>query len=147
MNLISRDDFAIKASNFNLTDGLVLTRLACGLFMLPHSLSKFADWAPAPGTVAFFGKVGFQPPELWVWIAGGSEAMFAILLILGICTRWAALGLASVMAVAAYSVFALKGFVWLANNGGFEYAVFFGVMLIGLALNEFKRRPLFGAMA
>lgn len=109
--------------------------------------SQLSRQVPAPGTVAFFGKVGFQLPELRGWIAGGSEAGFAILLILGICTRWAVLGLASVMAVAAYSVFALKGFVWLANNGGFEYAVFFGVMLIGLALNEFKRRPLFGAAA
>ncbi|WP_221798721.1 DoxX family protein [Oceanobacter mangrovi] len=143
MNLISRSDFAIKASNFNIFNGLVLMRIACGLFMLPHPFGKFADGAPAAGTVAFFSKVGFQPAELWVWIAGASELAFSLLLIAGICTRWAALGLASVMAVAVYSIYALKGFVWMSTAGGFEYAAFFGTMLIALAITEFKRHPLF----
>ena len=145
LNLVSRDDFAIKASNFDITDGHVLARMACGVFMIPHALGKFANWAPAAGTVGFFDKVGFHPAELWVWVAGGSELAFSILLILGICTRWAALGLASVMAVAAYSLFALKGFVWMANKGGFEYASFIGVMLVAIALVEFRRKPLFVA--
>ena len=143
MNLVSQEDFLVKPGNFNVTDGLVLMRLACGLFMLPHAFGKFANGAPAAGTVAFFEKVGFTPAELWVWIAGGSELTFATLLVLGICTRWAALGLASVMAVAVYSVFALKGFVWMSTQGGFEYAAFFCVMLLSLVVMEFRRKPLF----
>ncbi|MGB1092360.1 MAG: DoxX family protein [Oceanobacter sp.] len=145
LNLLSRDDFTFQAKNFDFTDHLVILRLATGLFMLPHAFSKFVDWASAARTVGFFGKAGFQPAEFWVWMAGGSEFTFSVLLVLGICSRWAALGLASVMVVATYAVFALKGFVWLAPAGGFEYSVFYGVMLIALAVGEFQRKPLFVA--
>ncbi len=60
----TRDDFRIQASNFDLTNGLNIIRIVCGLFLFPHVLGKFAAGAVSAGTAGFFAKAGFHPPGL-----------------------------------------------------------------------------------
>ncbi len=81
---LSKDDFQIKAENFDLRDGHNIVRIICGLFMFPHFASKFAAGGLAAGTVAFFGKAGFQPPELWLILAAAAELATGVALVLGI---------------------------------------------------------------
>jgi putative oxidoreductase len=137
---LTADDFKIKAGNFDLSDGHNWVRIICGLFMFPHMLGKFAGGAPVPGTVAFFAQAGFQPAELWVWLAALAELSTGVLLVLGLCTRWAALGAVGVMAFAVYALQMVKGFGWTWNTGGYEYPVFWGLACLAVALTEFKRR-------
>jgi putative oxidoreductase len=96
MPLLTRDDFRIKACNFNITHAENLLRVACGAFMFPHALSRFAAFGVlSAGTIGFFGKAGFQPPELWAWLAAFTDAACGIARVLGLRTRYAALGAAT----------------------------------------------------
>lgn len=137
---ITRDDFAIQASNFDLRDGNNIVRIICGAFMFPHVIGKFAAGGLAAGTVGFFAKAGFQPAEAWVLMAAAAEVATGVALVLGLCTRWAALGAAGVMAFAVYALQTVKGFGWTWNTGGYEYPVFWGLAAMAVALNEFRRR-------
>src|SRR5581483_9362163 len=93
---ITKEDFAVRAKNFDLTDEWNILRIISGAFMFPHVAGKFAEGLTlsAP-TVQFFAKAGMSPGEVWVWIAAVAEALSGICLVLGICTRYAALGAAA----------------------------------------------------
>ncbi|HYW64051.1 MAG TPA: DoxX family protein [Bradyrhizobium sp.] len=146
--LLTRDDFRIKAENFDLSNGLNIIRIICGLFMFPHVAGKFAAGAASAATAGFFAKAGFYPPELWVYIAACSETAAGVALVLGICTRFAALGAFAVLAIAVYSLQVVKGFGWTWNTGGYEYPVFWALTSLAVALEAWKahlgllRRPL-----
>ena len=137
--LFTTDDFRIKAENFDLTKGANILRIICGAFMFPHVAGKFAGGALSAATVAFFAKAGFNPPELWVYIAAASETLAGIALVLGVCTRYAALGAAAVLAVAVYALQVVKGFSgWTWNKGGYEYPVFWAIACLVVAIEEWK---------
>jgi len=136
--MFTKDDFRIKQENFDLTKGANILRIASGAFMFPHVAGKFAGGALSAGTVGFFAKAGFAPPELWVVIAAASEALVGIALVLGICTRYAALGAAAVLAVAVYALQVVKGFGWTWNTGGYEFPVFWALVCIAVAVEEWK---------
>jgi putative oxidoreductase len=103
MQLLYASDFKIKLENFELTRSENILRIICGAFMFPHALGKFAALGTlSAGTVGFFAKAGFQPPEFWVWLAAFMEVATGVGLVLGICTRYAALGAAGALAVAIW---------------------------------------------
>lgn len=137
--LVTADDFRIKLENFDLTRGLNILRIMVGAFMFPHVAGKFAAGGLSAGTVGFFAKAGFAPPELWVWLAAFAEVATGVALVLGICTRYAALGAAAVMAFAVYALHMVKGFGWTWNTGGYEYPVFWGLAALVVAIEEFRR--------
>jgi putative oxidoreductase len=137
--LISLDDFRIKPENFDLSKPENILRVACGVFYFPHIAGKFAAFGVLnPLTVKFFAAAGMTPPEVWVYIAAVAELSAAIALTLGICTRFAALGSAALMAVAVYSLQVVKGFGWTWNTGGYEYPVFWGIVSLAVALHAWK---------
>ncbi|QBK03382.1 DoxX family protein [Hylemonella gracilis] len=135
---ITKKDFLIRAASFNLTNPWNILRIICGVFMFPHAASKFAAGALNPGTVGFFAKAGFAPPEFWVILAAMVEVGTGLALLFGICTRFAALGAAGALAVAVYALQMVKGFGWTWNTGGYEYPVFWGIVCLAVALNEFN---------
>lgn len=136
---ITKADFTIRAENFDPLQPWNLLRVFAGFCMLPHAASKFADGGLSAGTVGFFAKAGFVPAEFFVVLAATSEIAIGVALILGICTRFAALGGAAVLAMAIYAIQTVKGFGWLWNLGGHEYNVFWALVLIAIAMNEFQR--------
>jgi putative oxidoreductase len=137
--LMSLDDFTIKAENFDPTKMENIVRIACGVFYFPHIVGKFAAFGVLnPPIVKFFAAAGMSPPEVWVYVAAASELAVAIALTLGICTRFAALGSAALMAVAVYSLQVVKGFGWTWNTGGYEYPVFWGICSLAVALQAWK---------
>jgi putative oxidoreductase len=135
---ITREDFRIQARNFDLTQPMNILRIMCGAFMFPHVAGKFAAGALSVGTVGFFAKAGFTPPEFWVLLAAAAETAAGIALILGICTRFAALGAAAVLLFAVYALQVVKGFGWTWNTGGYEYPVFWAVTSIAVAIDAWK---------
>ena len=142
MFLFRKDDFRLKASSFDLTQPANVLRIAAGAFMFPHVAGKFAAISTLTlhgGTVGFFAKAGFTPPALWVYIAALSELTVGIFLVLGLCTRYAALGAAAVLGIAVYALQVVKGFGWTWNTGGYEYPVFWALVCIAIAIDEFKR--------
>lgn len=140
---LTRDDFRIKAENFDLTNGANILRIIAGAFMFPHIAGKFAAISTLTlkaGTVGFFAKAGMTPGEFWVYLAAAAEFTAGIFLVLGLCTRFAALGAAAILGVAVYALQVVKGFSgWTWNTGGYEYPVFWALVCIAIAIEEFKR--------
>ncbi len=136
---ITKEDFALRTDNFDLTRPWNLLRIMAGAFMFPHVAGKFAAGALSVGTVGFFAKAGFQPAEAWVWLAAFTEAATGIALVLGLCTRFAALGAAGALVIAVYALHVVKGFGWTWNTGGYEYPVFWAITCIAVALSEFEK--------
>ena len=136
---ISANDFKIQLKNFDITRGDNILRIMCGAFLFPHAASKFVDGSLSAGTVGFFAQAGFTPPELWVWLAALTELATGIALVLGICTRFAALGAAATLFIAVYALHTVKGFGWLWNMGGYEYPVFWGMSCIVVAITAFRQ--------
>jgi putative oxidoreductase len=51
------------AQNFDLTNGMNILRIMCGLFFIPHLFVKFQNQDFVKG---FMGKVGMNPPVAWL---------------------------------------------------------------------------------
>ena len=139
--LFTKEDFQIKATNFDLTKSENILRIIAGGFMFPHVLGKFAEISSLtlhPGTVGFFAKAGFTPAPVWVYFAALAEILTGTALVLGICTRYAALGAAAVLGIAVYALQMVKGFGWTWNTGGYEYPVFWAIVCVSIAIAEFK---------
>ncbi|HET8744117.1 MAG TPA: DoxX family protein [Ramlibacter sp.] len=138
MLTLTRDDFRLRAASFDLTNTSNVLRIMVGALMIPHAASKFAAGAINPGTVAFFEKAGIHPAEFMVGFAAASEIAVAIALILGICTRFAGLGAAAILAIASYAVVAVKGFGWTWNTGGIEFNVVWAILGLLVAIDAWK---------
>src|SRR3954469_4464170 len=135
---LTRDDFRIKAENFDLSNGLNIIRIICGLFLFPHVAGKFAAGAVAAGTAGFFAKAGFHPPEIWVYIAAVSETAAGLGLVSAIGPRVAARVAFALLGVAFYSLQVVKGFGWTWNTGGYEYPVFWALTSLAVAIEAWK---------
>jgi putative oxidoreductase len=138
MFTITKNDFAIRPENFDLTKTGNVLRIMIGALMFPHAAGKFTAGALNAGTVAFFAKAGLHPAEFMVGLAASSEIAVGVALVLGICTRFAGIGLAAVLAIASYAVVAVKGFGWTWNTGGIEYNVVWAVLGLLVAMDAWK---------
>jgi putative oxidoreductase len=118
--------------DFDLTNPVVVVRLMCGLFYIPHALFKILGFA---GSLAAFSKMGFEPPMFWVPLAIATELLCAIGLTLNIQTKFVGLMSAGTMALAAYGTFATKGVHWMWNFNGVEYLAMWGVASLSLAVH------------
>jgi putative oxidoreductase len=107
----------------------LVLRLACGVIFIVHGYGKlFSGMADFKAFVASLGL-----PGILAWAAAGIEFFGGAALILGLLTRWAALGIAAVMAVAILKVHLPHG---LTGENGYEFplillAVAVSLMLIG----------------
>jgi putative oxidoreductase len=126
----------ISAKNFNLSDPTVLLRMTCGVFHLPHLIQKLNPFERALGT---FANSGLTPPAFWLVLAIIAEAACFIGLTLGVYTKWAALISAAFMLVVVYAILYAKGWVFLWNFGGIEFAVFWLLVSLAVALQAWRQ--------
>ena len=107
------NDFRIQSRNFDLTEireypANNLRRVPCPTCrgqIRPEGSSPPRPWD-------FSRRPEFHPPELWVYIAACAETACGIALVLGICTRFAALGAAAVFGDRGLLLTGRQG-VWL----------------------------------
>jgi putative oxidoreductase len=100
--------------------GILLLRVVAGGTIWAHGSQKLWGWfggAGPRGTAGFFGGLGFPAPLLMAVLAGLGESS-GLLFALGLLTPLAAVGMATVMLVAIWSVHWKNGF--FAANGGYE---------------------------
>ena len=98
----------------------LLLRVSLGVMFIAHALLKVLVFT-LPGTAQFFASVGFAG-----WLAypiAAAELLGGALLIAGVYSRWVALALVPVLLGAA-SVHWSNGWLFTAQNGGWEYPVF-----------------------
>jgi putative oxidoreductase len=99
----------------------LVMRVTLGVMFIAHSLVLKYFTYGLPGTVQFFESIGL--PAALAYLTFWAELIGGILLVLGIGTRWVALGLIPILAGATW-VHLGNGWVFSAANGGWEYPVF-----------------------
>ena len=115
--------------NFDLTNGINILRLICGLFFIPHIVGKFTE----PATLNFFKAAKFNPPATWMYVAGTIETLLTICLVFAIYTPYVAVVAALHLLVAAAATYKVtKKWIWVI--GGVEYCVFWTLARIALAV-------------
>lgn len=108
----------------------LILRLSLGAMFVSHGLLKVLVFT-IPGTVGFFESVGFPGWLAYLTMAG--EIGGGTLLILGLFTRWIALGLLPVL-LGAMQVHFGNGWVFTNQGGGWEYPAFLAVSAVVQAL-------------
>lgn len=133
------------SARFDFTDPMVVVRIICGLFYFPHSISKIIGFA---GTVGFFTKAGFYPPEAFVVLSVVMELTCAIGLTFGLFPKYLGIVSAGLMLVAGYATARVHGLGWFWAGHGVEYLVFWGVASLAVALDAWNKNPgFFGLFA
>ncbi len=105
--------------------GLLFIRFGVGLLFLVHGVQKFMD---IDGTAAAF-SAAFGLSAIFAWLAAIIETAGGLMLILGVCTRFAGWMLAALMVVIIFILGLDKGYV-----GGHEYHIILLLTTAGLAL-------------
>jgi len=113
--------------------GILLIRVVAGGTLFAHGTQKLFGWwggGGLRGTGGFFGSLGFRAPLVMAVLAGLGEAS-GLVFAFGFLTPFVALGMATVMLVAVWSVHRTKGF--FSSNGGFEFPLLIGTVAVGIA--------------
>jgi putative oxidoreductase len=114
--------------------GDTLLRVALGIMFIAHSVVLKYFMFTLPGTAQYFASIGL--PAFLAYVVFALEAVGGVLLVLGIATRWVALGLVPVLLGAAW-VHVGNGWVFSAPNGGWEYPLFLIVTSVVVALQAY----------
>jgi len=114
----------IKEQLLNTSNSLAFLpiRLGVGIVMAAHGAQKLFGWFGGyglQGTGQFFAEnLGLKPGFLMAAMAGGTEFIGGILLILGLLTRIAGVSLVGTMAIA---IITAHPSAFFASNNGMEY--------------------------
>lgn len=115
----------------NRTDAAaLLLRLVSGGLILAHGLLKIFVFT-LPGTVQYFGSIGL--PAIIAHAVVAAEIIGGAMLLAGLFYRTAALALLPVMLGATFFHLS-NGWLFSAPKGGWEFPVFWSVVLIAQAL-------------
>ncbi|HEX7049924.1 MAG TPA: DoxX family protein [Longimicrobiales bacterium] len=131
-----------------LSAGLLVARLAVGLYMAAHGAQKLFGWFGGPGfagTAGLFEQLGFRPARLFAAVAAGAEVISGLLTALGLLGPVGPALMVSVMIVAIGSVHRPHGF--FAMNNGIEVPLLYAAGAVALALagpGGFSADALFG---
>ncbi|MEI6170554.1 MAG: DoxX family protein [Pseudomonadota bacterium] len=105
-----------------------LIRFIAGVMMIPHGYSKL--FVNLNGTVEFFKSVQLEPAYPLAIYIGSLEFFGGIFLAIGFLTRFVAIQLIGLLAVATFYIHLNNGFLWV--KGGFEYPLFWLVVMIAI---------------
>jgi putative oxidoreductase len=115
--------------------GLLLIRLVVGISFIGHGAQKLFGWFGGygvKGTGGWLESIGIKPGAQMAFLAGMSELLGGLLLVLGLLTPLAALLIAGTMLMAITKVHGPNGY-WSTNNG-YEYNLSLIAVVIGIAL-------------
>ena len=112
------------------TWGITVLRVVVGVVFVMHGGQKlFVDGFE--GVAGFMGQIGIPLPYLSAVAVTFTELLGGLALILGLCTRFAAIPLSVTMVVAAITVHGKNGFFL---PGGFEYTLTLFAASVALVL-------------
>lgn len=100
--------------------GLFILRAALGVMFIAHGYLKIAVFT-VPGFQQFLGMVGL--PAVLAWPIILAEIIGGLAILLGFYGRWVQVALLPVLA-GALVIHAPNGWLFTAQNGGWEYPAF-----------------------
>ena len=95
---------------------IALLRVVVGVIFVVHGAVKLSN---IEGTARHFDVYGLPMPTASVYLAIAAEFVGGLALLVGLLTRWAALGTACTMVIAIAFVHVGRGL--LSRNGGWEF--------------------------
>src|SRR5688572_5632266 len=122
-------------SSTPLDAGLLVLRIALGLYMAAHGAQKLFGWFGGHGlnaTGEFMVQLGFRRGRTFATLASVTEVASGLLVALGFLGPVGPALMVSVMIVAAVTVHLKNGV--FAQNGGVEVPVLYGVGALALGL-------------
>ena len=120
-----------------------LIRFIAGVMMIPHGYAKV--FGGIEGTTKFFASVGLEPAFILAWYVGLLELVGGICVALGLLTRFMSAQLIGLLAVATFYIHLPSGFIWV--KGGFEYPLFWMVVMIAITIKGGEKLSLDNLMA
>ena len=120
--------------------GLFALRAAVGLMFIAHAMLKYAVFT-IPGFAGFLGQLGY--PAALAWPIFLAELLGGAAILVGFYGRWVQAALLPVL-VGALVVHAPNGWLFTAQNGGWEYPAFLVVAALAHILageGAFALRP------
>lgn len=105
-------------------------RIALGAMFIAHALLKYYVFT-LPGTVKFFESIGLPGPLAYLTFY--AELIGGALILAGAWSRWVSAALTPVLLGATWA-HAGNGWLFTAQNGGWEYPAFLTVAAIALTL-------------
>lgn len=103
-----------------------LLRVSLGLLFIAHGLVLKVFTFGIAGTVGYFESLGY--PGLFAYLVILGEIGGGLLLVAGVFTRWISLALLPIMIGATLQHLG-NGWVFSAQGGGWEFPVFWTVLL------------------
>jgi putative oxidoreductase len=114
--------------------GILLVRVLFGAAIAAHGVQTVFGWFGGyglKGTGGFFETLGFRPRGMFAALAGLSELVGGLLLVLGLLTPLGTAAVLAAMLVAMVSVHVKNGV--FATNNGIEMAFLYAVAAVGIA--------------
>lgn len=114
---------------------ILVLRLGIGIMFAAHGLRVGFGLFGGPGIKGFaevLSGLGFAPVIFWSYVAGYTELLGGLFLIIGLQTRLSAALLLIFIVIAAIKVHIAKGFFII--NGGFEYTFVIAAACLALIL-------------
>ena len=90
--------------------GLLIARIVLGVVFIAHGYQKLFTIG-VDGVFGFLASLGIPLPNFFAWVLSLTEFFGGIVVLLGIFTRYAALGLAIVMVTATLTAKATVGLI------------------------------------
>ncbi|PCD77287.1 DoxX family protein [Pseudothioclava arenosa] len=118
-------------TNYTKSDYAALVlRVSSGVLFLAHGLLKVNVFTIA-GTVGYFESLGL--PGIFAYLTIFAELAGGAALILGVATRLVSLALIPVLLGATW-VHAGNGWLFSSEGGGWEFPLFWAIILVAIAL-------------
>ncbi|MFI4986869.1 MAG: DoxX family protein [Alphaproteobacteria bacterium] len=112
-----------------------LMRFIAGIVLAPHGAQKLFGWFGGAGLVGVadvMGKIGLEPGYAWAVFIGSVEFFGGLCVAFGLLTRLAAVTVALEMAYIIAFILWSHGYFW--TKGGYEYALLWAVLMVGIAI-------------
>ncbi|ARM85899.1 DoxX family protein [Marinobacter salarius] len=116
--------FLNKLLDTNAGWGALALRIPVGIIFVAHGAQKLFGWFGGyglEGTGQWLDSIGLSPGYLMALLAGGTEFLGGLALIIGLLVRPASGALAFAMLIAIFSVHFQNG-LFMSNNG-YEFAL------------------------
>jgi len=110
-------------TDLHLLEPLVVLRVICGFFFIPHAVGKFTA---QEASFSFFRAAGFNPAPPYAFLAMGLEVIMGVLLMTGHFVRPVGFAAAAYLLICAAAVIKVQK-KWLWHIGGCEFPVFWGI--------------------
>jgi putative oxidoreductase len=108
-------------------DAKTAISIACGAFLLPHTIAKLGNIERAS---QFFDKAGLRPARFFVVLTAVLELIAAACLISGFYPWIGALIASTILVVAAYAISQVHGLKWRWQHPGVEYMLFWAIICL-----------------